>query len=96
MCDAAAGFIPVNRPRLFARVSKGGMDASGEVLDLTLAGCMIEWRGWRVQEQQRVLVSFPGLGNLPSTDLWADNDRLGLLFSQPLHEAVFEHLLGRR
>lgn len=96
MCDAATTPFSWNAHKLIARVTRGGMEASGAVLDLSLAGCMIEWRGWRLQEEQRVLVSFPRLANLPSTVLWTENDRLGLLFNQPLHEAVLEHLLGGR
>ena len=93
MRDTAATPFSLNAPKLLARVTKGGMETSGEVLDLSLAGCMIEWRGWRLQEQQRVLVSFPRLSNLPATVLWVENDRLGLLFAQPLHEAVYDHLV---
>ena len=72
--------------------SKGAEMKDIEVLDLSLAGCMVKWRGWRVQEAQRVLISFPALANLPATILWAEDDRLGLEFERPLHEAVYEHL----
>jgi len=72
--------------------SKGAEMTGIEVLDLSLAGCMVRWRGWRVQDQQRVLISFPALTNLPATILWSEDDRLGLEFERPLHEAVYEHL----
>ena len=72
--------------------SKGAEIKDVEVLDLSLAGCMVRWRGWRVQEAQRVLISFPTLANLPATILWSEDDRLGLEFERALHEAVFEHL----
>ena len=94
MADAPAASFPANRPAMRAKVSKGGMEIAGiEVLDLSLAGCMLEWKGWRLKEEQRVLVSFPRLSNLPATVLWAEPDRLGLLFARPLHEAVYDHLV---
>lgn len=93
MRDLAAAPVP-HGPAITAKVSKGGMEAAGvEVLDLSLAGCMLHWNGWRLQENQRVLVSFPRLSNLPATVLWTEQNRIGLLFAQPLHEAVYDHLI---
>jgi len=94
MRAALASSPSLAAPALHAKVSKGGVEVSGvEVLDLSLAGCMLEWKGWRLQEEQRVLVSFPRLSNLPATVLWTEANRLGLLFVQPLHEAVYDHLI---
>lgn len=94
MPHAPAASLQGESRSLLVRVRKGGMEIAGlEVLDLSLAGCMLNWRGWLLQEDQRVMVSFPDLANLPATVLWADQDRVGLLFNQPLHEAVYNHLV---
>ncbi|MBC2665600.1 PilZ domain-containing protein [Novosphingobium flavum] len=85
---------PANSPLLMAKVRSGGVELTGvEVLDLSLAGCMLEWRGWTLREEQRVLISFPTLANLPASVLWSEKDRVGLLFNNPLHEAVYDHLV---
>jgi len=90
MAATYSGSVPTIR----ARVAKGGMEIAGvEVLDISIAGCMLQWNGWRLKEEDRVRVSFPTLNNLPATVLWSEQDRLGLLFTQPLHEAVYEHLI---
>ncbi len=87
MPHAPAASLQGESRSLLVRVRKGGMEIAGlEVLDLSLAG-------WLLQEDQRVMVSFPDLANLPATVLWADQDRVGLLFNQPLHEAVYNHLV---
>ena len=55
MRAALASSPSLAAPALHAKVSKGGVEVSGvEVLDLSLAGCMLEWKGWRLQEEQRV------------------------------------------
>ena len=83
----------LSKPQMMAKVRSKGAEMNGiAVLDLSLAGCMLQWRGWRMQEEQRVLISVPALANLPATVLWSEDDRLGLVFDRPLHEAVYEHL----
>lgn len=82
-------------PALSVRVRKGSLETSDvEVLDLSLAGCMVEWHGWALKEGQRVLVSFPTLSNIATKVLWIEDDRVGLLFDDLLHEAVYDHLTG--
>jgi len=70
------------------------MEVAGvEVLDLSPAGCMLEWNGWRLKVEDRVRVSFPRLNNLSASVLWTEENRLALMFAQPLHEAVYDHLV---
>jgi len=72
---------------------KGVEVAALEVLDLSLAGCMFATDRWRAKEQQRVLVSLPGIANLPGQVLWVEGGRAGVLFDQLLSEMVYEHLV---
>jgi len=82
-----------NRSALLVRVRKGSLETLDvPVLDLSLAGCMVEWQGWKLTEGLRVFVSFPSLSNVASTVLWIEDNRVGLLFDDLLHEAVFLHL----
>lgn len=95
MLAESAAACPGEGPPLLVRVRRSGVEVSQvEVLDLSLAGCMLDWRGWALLEEQRVLVSFPTLPNLPATVLWAEKHRVGLLFNHPLHEAVHQHLVS--
>ncbi len=86
-----------HRGELTVRIRKGPLETPGvRVLDLSLAGCMIEWHGWKLQEAQRLLVSFPTLSNVGSTVLWIEDNRVGLLFDDLLHMAVYEHMIAAR
>lgn len=81
--------------QMLARIRSKGIEVPGiEVLDLSLAGCMIRTGGWTLREEQRVLVSLPNCANLPGMVLWVENGRAGLLFDQLLNEAVYEHLVS--
>lgn len=86
--------VPTGNRLLLARIRSSGLEVSGvEVLDLSLAGCLLDWRGWTLREEQSVLISFPTLANLPASVLWAEKERVALMFRQPLHEAVYDHLV---
>ena len=81
--------------QMTARIRCRGMDVAGvKVLDLSLAGCMIETGAWLPREEQRVLVGLPALPSLPAAVLWVENGRAGILFDELLGEVVFEHLLA--
>ncbi|WP_338467752.1 PilZ domain-containing protein [Novosphingobium sp. ZN18A2] len=87
--DAGKG----GRPPLLIKVRKGPLETPDVVvLELTLAGCMVEWEGWALKEGQRVLVSFPTLSNVAAKVLWIEDGRMGVLFDDLLHQAVFDHL----
>lgn len=79
--------------QMLARVRCKGVEVAGiEVLDLSLAGCMVSLGVWLPREDQRVMISLPGMTNLPGQVLWVENGRAGLLFEQLLNEVVYEHL----
>ncbi len=80
---------------MLARIRCKGMEVAGiEVLDLSLAGCMVSTSAWSPREEQRVLVSLPNIVNLAGKVLWVENGRAGVLFEQLLNEVVYEHLVG--
>lgn len=81
--------------QMLARIRCKGLEMAGiEVVDLSLAGCMVRTGVWLPREEQRVLVSLPAIANLPGKVLWVENGWAGVLFDQLLNEAVYEHLMA--
>lgn len=81
--------------QMTARIRCKGMDVTGvKVLDLSLAGCMIETGGWLPREEQRILISLPAVSSLRAAVLWVQNGRAGILFDELLSEVIYEHLLA--
>lgn len=62
------------------------------ILDLSVAGCLVDTRSLLFRPEERVLVKLPGLGFLPAHVIWAENERAGLEFEELLYEPVLEHL----
>ena len=62
------------------------------VLDLSVAGCMIDRCAMTFKLGQRLLVRLPGLEYIPSHVLWIEEDKVGLEFERHLHDAVLAHL----
>lgn len=63
------------------------------VLDLSIAGCMIDRCAMTFRAGERLLMRLPGLEYIPAKILWVEGDRVGMEFERPLHDAVLEHLL---
>ncbi len=63
------------------------------ILNITINGCLLDLRSWSLRAGERVLIRLPGLTDLPAVLQWAEDGRGGLVFDQPLHEAVLRHLL---
>ncbi|PKB25208.1 PilZ domain-containing protein [Novosphingobium kunmingense] len=84
------------RPSIRAKCRmKSGMVAEVDVLDLSIAGCMVERKAISFEEGARVLVRLPGLEFMPSKVLWIENGLVGIEFERDLHDAVFENLIGQ-
>lgn len=82
--------------KLLARVRSKGLEVIGiEVLDLSLAGCMIHTNGWALREEQRLSLTLPDIANLHGKVLWIENGWAGLLFDKMLNEADYYHLIVR-
>lgn len=70
-----------------------------EVLDVSLAGCMVRRRAWTIKPDQRVLIKLPGLEYQTATVLWSDEENAGIEFENLLYEPVlmrFREMLGKR
>ncbi|HYE28276.1 MAG TPA: PilZ domain-containing protein [Allosphingosinicella sp.] len=57
------------------------------VVDLSTHGCGIEGAG-HCEPGSRVWLKLPGLESWPARIVWAQDERAGLSFDRPLHEAV--------
>jgi hypothetical protein len=59
------------------------------VIDLSTHGCGIEIDS-HLDAGGRVWVALPGLEPWPSRVIWAQDNRAGLAFDRPLHQAVVD------
>lgn len=69
-----------------------GATSDLEVLDLSHGGCMIDRKRATADPGARVLVKLPGLASQAGEVVRVEDNRAGIAFGQPLHEAVLEHL----
>lgn len=67
------------------------------VLDISLAGCMVDARAWSVKPDENVSIRLPGLNFQPAKVVWNEDGRAGVVFEELLYEPTLEHLtsLGR-
>lgn len=63
-----------------------------EVLDVSLAGCLIERRALSLTLDDRVLIRLADLSFMPATVAWVEEQEVGLVFETELYEAVLDHL----
>ena len=63
------------------------------ILDISTTGCLLDLRTWGLKAGDRMLIKLPGLAYLPANLQWVEDGRGGLVFEQPLHEAVLRYLL---
>lgn len=69
-----------------------GSSAEIEVLDVSLAGCMIERHALSLTEGERVLLRLADLSFMPASVIWIEDQHVGLVFETELYEPVLEHL----
>ena len=62
------------------------------VLDLSLTGFRAETLH-RVHPGTLVWITLPGFSGLEAQVAWQQNEHIGCAFRQPLHPAVFEHIV---
>jgi hypothetical protein len=85
----------IDRPShaLSARIRRSnGSTNDIEVLDVSLAGCLIERRGLRLEVDERVLLRLADLSFMPATVVWIEEQDAGLVFETELYEPVLEML----
>ena len=63
-----------------------------EVVDLSTTGFRAE-TGFTLWEGHTVWLTLPGLASLEATVAWRDGFTYGCAFAQPLHPAVFDHIV---
>lgn len=84
-------------PELFrARFRARSSTIELAVHDVSPGGCMVDCRGWNVEDGLRVLVQIPGLSWIGGTIVWVWADRAGVQFEQPLAQPVLDHVLAGR
>jgi hypothetical protein len=64
------------------------------VYDISPDGCRAEFVE-RPEQHERVWIRFEGMHSLEATICWIAGSKTGMRFVQPIHDAVFEHLLKR-
>jgi hypothetical protein len=74
------------------RIAPGRSPEVG-LTELSLGGCRILLREGLVTPGQHVVIKAKALEGLPGTVRWVMGDAAGIIFEQPLHPAVLEHLL---
>jgi hypothetical protein len=81
-------------PILVSRLrSRTGLVNEVNVLDLSLAGCLIEKQAMVIRLEDRVLLKLPGLRYLPAAVVWIEDGRAGLVFEEQLYEPVLNHVV---
>ncbi len=63
-----------------------------EVLDVSLAGCLIERRALSLTVDDRVLLRLADLSFMPATVVWVEEQDAGLVFETELYEPVLDQL----
>ena len=68
-----------------------------EVVDLSMTGFRAE-TAYRLPKGTMVWITLPGMSGLEAEVAWQTYSRIGCAFRQPLHPAIFEHIveLSRR
>ena len=81
-------------PVLVSRLrSRSGFVSEVNVIDLSLAGCLIERQAMAIRRDDRVLLLLPGLRYLAAAVAWIEDGRAGLIFEEPLYEPVLNHVV---
>lgn len=73
--------------------SRTGRVTEVNVIDLSLAGCLIEKQALVLHQDDRILLKLPGLRYLPAHVSWIEDRNAGLVFEEPLYEPVLNHVV---
>lgn len=63
-----------------------------DVLDMSVSGFRFD-TAYNLHEGARVWLTVPGLEGLESQVMWRQGFHYGCAFTQPLHTAVFDHIV---
>jgi len=79
--------------KLDARVrDRGAARLSIRVIDLSMTGFRAE-TAFTLTPGSTVWITLPGLAGLEAEIAWQRGEQIGAAFRQPLHPAVFEHIV---
>lgn len=70
----------------------GALPYNARVFDLSTHGCKVEFVE-RPAVEEHVWIRFPGLEAIESEVRWVEGFAVGVEFTKPLHDAVFQHIL---
>jgi hypothetical protein len=73
--------------------SRSGLVGEVNVVDLSLAGCLIEKQALTIRPEDRILLKLPGLRYLTAYVSWVEDRHAGLVFEEPLYEPVLNHVV---
>lgn len=73
--------------------SRTGRVNEVNVMDLSLAGCLIEKQALVIRLAERILIKLPGLRYLPAHVAWIEDRHAGLVFEEQLYEPVLNHVV---
>jgi hypothetical protein len=84
----------LRRPvKLKARLrDRGSTRFDIDVLDLSLSGFRAE-TAYTLHPGTAVWITLPGFAGLEATVAWQTREQVGCAFRQPLHPAVYDHIL---
>lgn len=63
------------------------------VVEASLIGCRVTAPPGLLREDQAIVITPPGMHGLPGVVRWAEGERAGIEFAQPLRDVVLRHLL---
>jgi PilZ domain len=66
-----------------------------DVLDMSISGFRFE-TAYFIAPESRVWLTIPGLASLEAIVAWQDHYRYGCYFVNPLHVAVFDHIIAHK
>lgn len=72
--------------------SRSGRVNPVRIVDLSIAGCLLERQAMALDPGDSVLVRLPGLSNMRGTVLWIEDGLAAIEFEDMLHDSVFESL----
>lgn len=63
------------------------------LVEASLTGCQVTASAGLLQQDQRIVITPPGMHGLPGIVRWVAKGTAGIEFEQPLREVVLRHLL---
>lgn len=92
-CVETEDRVEAARPVLKGRLRKNnGAVSDVDVLDLSLAGCLLERRALSLAPEDRVLIRLGDLSFMPGSVVWVEEQEVGVVFETELHDGVFANL----